>query len=565
MRNLESNNVVPLLKGRIELAKYKEQELVEYENNPYIEALPHIFSEEEILDQFSRYPIIQDSERRKSKHLRFHMIKRLKNFILPLPDHFSIENKLSTMIRRGYLARNPLDKAFFERLKILNELHSVRKEEREKLLISNLEHIRSTADSLSIIGISGIGKTTAIERLLLMYPQIIKHEEYKEKPLSRTQIVWLKIDCPYDGSLSTLCKSFFKAIDDLLGTRYLEKYGYLNRVTSSMMLHMTSLASIYGIGVLVIDEIQHLINSKNDPEEMLNFFVTLTNMVGIPTVLIGTFKALKIFKRDFRQARRAGSEGNIIWDRMSKDGEEWDVFIETLWEFQWLQNKTELTQDMKDFFYDQCQGITSVAVNLFILAQERALNTQSEIITKNIIKQASKEDLHMIQPMIKALRNNRQSEIAKYEDISINLDEISFKHKKEIDLIGKIKEMANHQKKYIEMKRNNLIENIVADVCVLGIFNELSEKEIYDLVKKTVEKFGIDDDYNTIKTESIKKLLNANEKKKKRKEDCNNVLYEENDLRKIFEIAKKRKVHVYELLNQRGYIKNPVEEFLKVK
>lgn len=68
-------------------------------------------------------------------------------------------------------------------------------------------------------------------------------------------------------------KGFFKAIDDLLGTRYLEKYGYLNRVTSTMLLHMTSLASMYGIGVLVIDEIQHLLHSKNDQEEMLNFLL----------------------------------------------------------------------------------------------------------------------------------------------------------------------------------------------------------------------------------------------------------------------------------------------------
>lgn len=104
---------------------------------------------------------------------------------------------------------------------------------------------------------------------------MIKHEIYKGQPFNRTQIVWLKIDCPYDGSLSTLCKSFFKAIDDLLGTRYLEKFGYLNRVTSTMLLHMTSLASMYGIGVLVIDEIQHLLHSKNDQEEILNFFVTL--------------------------------------------------------------------------------------------------------------------------------------------------------------------------------------------------------------------------------------------------------------------------------------------------
>jgi len=73
-------------------------------------------------------------------------------------------------------------------------------------------------------------------------------------------------------------------------------------------------------------------------------------------LLGGTFKALQIFKKDFRQARRAVSEGNIIWDRMDKNSDEWDFFIETLWEFQYLKEKTELTNEIKEFFYDQCQG-----------------------------------------------------------------------------------------------------------------------------------------------------------------------------------------------------------------
>lgn len=565
MKGLEKDRITPLLKGRIEKANYKAQELMEYSDNPFIEALPPIFSDDDVVERFTRYPIVGDAEKSKDKNLRHHMIKRIKTFIQPLPDHFTIESKLSTLIRRGYLARNPLDKTYFERLRILDDMHSMKREERDDVLDRNMEHIRSTADSLSIIGISGIGKTTTIERLLLMYPQIIKHEEYKDIPLSRTQIVWLKIDCPYDGNLSTLCKNFFKTIDDLLGTRYLEKYGYLNRITSSMMLHMTSLASMYGIGVLVIDEIQHLINSKNDPDEMLNFFVTLTNTVGIPTVLIGTFKALKIFKRDFRQARRAGSEGNIIWDRMAKDSDEWDFFIETLWEFQWLQNAVELTQEMKDYFYDKCQGITSIAVNLFILAQERALNTADEKITKQIISKTSKEDLYMVQPMIKALRNNNRTEIMKYEDISINLDDITFKHKNSLQLAGMVKEMAKNQEKLFELKRKNIVENLIIDINSLGIFDELTENEIENLVSKVVNKYGIDDDYNTIKLDTIKRAVQMNDKKKEDKTKNNSLLYEENDLRNLYEFAQKKKKHVYEVLKEKGYIKNPIEEFLKVE
>ena len=93
--------------------------------------------------------------------------------------------------------------------------------------------------------------------------------------------------------------------------------------------------------------------------------------------MIGTSKAQQLFKGNFRQARRAASEGSIIWDRMGEDSEEWEFFLETLWELQCLKTYSELTEDVKKTFYSECQGITSVAVNLFILAQERALYDES--------------------------------------------------------------------------------------------------------------------------------------------------------------------------------------------
>lgn len=561
MRNNES---IIILKGETEKAKYKEQSIEEYSNNPFIEALPNIFSEDDVIDRFSVIPRIDEKDRKMESNLRYHIIKRAKNFVQPLPVHFTVERRLSTLIRRGYLARNPLDKTYLERLRILNELRDEKTYD-DLVLEERMRNIRSTADSMAIIGISGIGKTTAIERLLLMYPQIIKHEEYKKQNFSRTQIVWLKIDCPYDGSLSTLCKSFFKGIDDLLGTRYLEKFGYANRVTSTMMLHMTSLASIYGIGVLVIDEIQQLLNAKNDMEEMLNFFVTLSNTVGIPTVLIGTSKAQKIFKGNFRQARRAASEGAIMWDRMSKESDEWNFFLETLWDFQCLKEKTVLTDEIKSVFYNECQGITAVAVNLFILAQERALSEEKEKITVKTIRTTAKEDLYMIQPMIKALRNNNMLEIMKYEDISINLDDISINYKRDIELVGRLEQSFKERNKTIELKRRNTVQNLVMDLSDIGIFQELNNIEIKKLAEKLVEKVPIDEDYNSIKTMAIKLAMELNEKKKidNKTKESKKTKKQNEGLIALYEKAKSNKKHPYEVLKKEGYIKNPIDEFLK--
>lgn len=552
---------ITILKGSVEEAIYKEQEIEEYSCNPFIEALPKIFTEEDVIEKFTVLPSISQKDRNKAENLRYHIIKRAKSFIQPLPIHIKLERKISALIRRGYLSRNPLDKKFLQKLAQLNKFddNSIRR----NVLKEQLDNIRSTADSLSVIGISGIGKTTAIERLLLMYPQVIRHFKYKGNNLTRTQITWLKIDCPYDGSLSTLSKSFFTAIDDVLGTRYLEKFGYSNRVTSSMMINMTKLAWRYGIGILVIDEIQHLLNTKDNMEEMLNFFVTLTNTVGIPTILIGTSKAQKVFGGNFRQARRAASEGSVMWDRMKRDSDEWRFFIESIWDFQGLKKIAKLTDELIDAFYDECQGITAVAVNLFILAQERALQENKEEITIDIIRKTAKNDLKMIKPMIKALRNNNLAQIIKYEDISLNLDEIAMNYKEDMELAGAIKEKFNERKRSVELKKKSNVENLILDLTVMDIFDNLSAANIKKICEDIADKSYVDEEYSSQKLRAVKKAVELNETLKKninrkKRNEANEGLIS------IYEIAQKQEKHPYELLKEKGFIKNPLEEFLKI-
>ena len=101
-------------------------------------------------------------------------------------------------------------------------------------------------------------KTTSIEAILSLYPQVILHNRYCENDFSFTQIVWLKLDCPFDGSIKGLYLNFFQAVDDLLGTRYYDNYAGGRKTVDELLPRMALVASLHSIGVLVIDEIQHL-------------------------------------------------------------------------------------------------------------------------------------------------------------------------------------------------------------------------------------------------------------------------------------------------------------------
>ncbi|WP_206751201.1 ATP-binding protein [Desulfosporosinus sp. Sb-LF] len=465
------------------------------------------------------------------------------------------------MLRRGYIARNPIKQKDFNQ-----RIHSI-SEQDEKLIESvtfqGFKDIKSSALTLSIIGISGIGKTTAIEKLLKMYPQVIRHtKKYEGMALNRTQIVWLKLDCPFDGSLKTFCQIFFKAVDDVLETNYYDKFGDARNSRGKMMIDMERLATIHSVGVIAIDEMQHLISKKTDPDELLNFLVTLENKIGVPIILIGTFKALKVLTKELRQSRRAASQKSIYWDRMAPD-EEWDLFLKTMWKFQWLKIHTPLSNELAELMYEQSQGITAIAVSLFLLAQERALFTDDERITEKIILNTANEDLYMVSDIIRALRDNDRARLAQLEDVAIDMEKIINSKREKLDLNGKIASITQSLEKLDTIEHKSKVQTLMFDLTGLGFLSNLNQRDFEGIATRIVNELGVNEDYLKIKQLAIKTAMEENDAKAAKASTGGKKIkkaVESKGLIHIFHQAIGKKKHVYELLNESGYIKN-VEEF----
>lgn len=562
MRSVEKvhNKIDGILKGKIEIeCDYKTQYLEEYSNNPYIEALPQIFSDEEIIDMFTMYPSISEDEKNAPLNVRYHYIKRLKSFVQPLDIHFRVERKLSSLIRRGYIARNPVS---IENKKRLNYIHSIRNEiqsnDDDKIFEFNRQ-LRSTAEGFSITGISGMGKSVCIERLLMMYPQVIVHKEYNNEPFTTTQLVWLKVDTPYDGSIKTMCKLFFKAIDDILGTSYTQRFGTNRNSAATMMIHMMYLSSLYGIGVIVIDEIQHLTKSKNNPEQVLNFLVTLINTIGVPVIMIGTPSADDLFMRNFRQARRAGSVGSIQWDRMKND-EMWKFFVETMWEYQWIENSTPISEKLINALYDHSQGIVGLAVIIFMLSQEYALESDSKGITEKIFSDVSRNELRFVQEMIKALKTNNIQKIVKYDDIANNISELINERKPNLSVSLSSSVLGHNEKRHSYPKSTDELTNLVSEFVEFGLVNNKSKTELEKIIRSSLKAGYSMTDKTKLKKYVLKQLISLE------KDDDSSLTkmtpsISTKDLRKLVNEAKKKKISCYELLNEKGVIKNPMCEF----
>ncbi|KYC88495.1 hypothetical protein B4102_4027 [Heyndrickxia sporothermodurans] len=522
-----------------EVANYKQQQVVDFKGNPLIEALPEILSPEEAFDALSYYPDFDEKERFLPTHIRYHAIPRLNRFFQPVMQHLDMEQRFSRLLRHGYISRNPLTPNFTKSLGIGHQ---------QLLGLETKNDIRSTASSITLMGFSGIGKTTAIERVLSLYPQMIIHKH----PLNITQVVWLKLNCPHDGSLKSLCMDFFLKMDQLLGSNYYERFGSRRHSISSMVTRMGQIARLHCVGALVIDEIQHLLATRdNNSEKMMNFFVTLVNEIGVPVMMIGTMRAKSVLQQDFRQARRGSGQGDMVWQQMEKD-DDWDLLIESIWEYQWLQNKVELTEELNQAIYDESQGIVDIAVKLFALSQGRAIETGLETITPLLISKVAKDDLKLVQPMLKALKDGRLSELEKYEDIMpMDIADYLKHHESKIDLRASIQKKKEQIAEKRKEQKTSLIEKVMMTLVNLSVKPSLAEqctvKAINELPGSSEAEI----------TGRALRILTEKKEKRKAKRDTP----KKNELHLIIEKGKKNQKSAYESLKEAGFIKSPLDDF----
>lgn len=400
-------------KGRAVTAIYRKPEIRDYQGNPLIEALPPILTSDQATDCLEYYPPYKESYRDAPDHVRRHLIQSGMRFFAPLDIHNDLERRFSCLMRMGYISRNPLDKSLWtkvsSKLDFLDQYGYQNGDERYDP--------SWTASGFSIVGMSGIGKSRSTLRILNLYPQVIQHNNYKGRNFTHSQLVWLKLECPHDGNPRGLCIQFFKSVDSILGTNYYHNYGNRRRIQDELLSDMATISANHFIGALVIDEIQRLSLAKSGgADKMLNFFVQLINTIGVPVVLIGTYKAMAVLSGEFSQMRRGTGQGDLIWDRMGND-EQWKLLLESLWRFQYTKKDSPLTDELSKTLYEETQGITDFAVKVYMFAQERAIDSGKEAITSAIIRSVAKDKLGLPREVLDALKMGDKGILSRFEDV----------------------------------------------------------------------------------------------------------------------------------------------------
>lgn len=493
-----------IVRGRKVVAVYREQKLPFYRGNPLIAALPAIEDDDTVIKRLtiSRRDLEEIDQEGLIPEERLHLVAEAENFFQPLNHHMDLERRFARMIRQGYVGRNPVVWGYWkykldrveEMMKNLREgdrqgaggveqefdraesgSHPVEEEspdaemvgglgdfqhsesvvdegEEESDFAKRMRRLCSTALGFAILGLSGMGKSMAVEQILKeFYDQVIFHTVWDGIPFPHVQLGWLKLDCPSNGSLKSLCLHFFWVVDGILGTNYYTRYGRKGKASAEeMMPFVATVAMDHSLGVLVIDEIQNLSAAvSGGKERLINFLVELVNTIGVPIVLVGTNQAYHdgVFEK-FREARRASGQGDKTWDRMpfyakgSEDMKEeerpidsmWHLFTVALWDLHFLRGgkpevdpsseyvHPEVDRTLSKALYDVSQGITFFAVKAYFLAQIRAIERANIPSARPVGSDPPPEELteelfisvldilRLASPMLDALRSPHENQ-----------------------------------------------------------------------------------------------------------------------------------------------------------
>lgn len=274
--------------------------------------------------------------------------------------------------------------------------------------------IMGGSDSFTIIGTSGIGKSSAIERAinLMNGGEIITNDTGTMKV-----IPCVVVQCPFDSSVKGLLLEILRKVDDVLGSKYYHN-ALRARATTDMLIGSVSQVAISHIGMLVVDEIQNVANSKNG-KNLISSLTQLINTSGISICMVGTPESTKFFESAMQLARRSVG---LQYSALSYN-EYFRLFCQILFRYQYTRQSAEITEGIMQWLYEHSAGVTAVAVALIHDAQEIAILNGTEMLDMQTLTEAYQQRMTLLHGYIKVHETQSKQTRTRKKSPKIDVDE----------------------------------------------------------------------------------------------------------------------------------------------
>ena len=366
-----------------------------------IHILPTMKSGDDLLSSMEVLPEYDESIRSNEAPVRLMALSDLYRIYVPSQMSLEIYSKMYLALLRS-LQKKGTKMAVQQR----NQNHKA-------VLQQEYSGIMGGSDSFTIIGASGIGKSSAISRAITLITENRVIEV--ENPYTKI-IPCICVQCPFDSSVKGLLLEILRKVDETIDSKYYQN-ALRARTTTDMLIGSVSQVALNHIGLLVVDEIQNVCNSKNG-KSLVGMLTQLINNSGISICMVGTPESAVFFEQAVQLARRSLG---LRYDVMEY-GTDFRNFCEIVFSYQYVKQKTEITDGIVEWLYEHSSGNISVVVSLIHDAQEIAILNGKEVLELEALQEAYKQRLSMLHGFIH-MEQKRQTSKAK-KKVSVTVTDV---------------------------------------------------------------------------------------------------------------------------------------------
>ncbi|NUX99735.1 AAA family ATPase [Paraburkholderia youngii] len=391
-------------------AKYHKTGVVRFDGNPFIEALPPLDPDRNaLLAKLENNPPKPTRATRNSPEIvRLMELSTIGDVVYPFTDYAKAALAITTMIRESYVARNPVTSVDMQRR------HAIAAGDDGVPFPANW---KSSAKGYGIFGITGMGKTTFLDAILLHYPEAIHHKHYHGKSLVALQVVYIVLRIPHDATLKSLCIGFVVEIDRITGSKNAEKARTIRNIAPMVEL-MRTVATAVSLSLMAIDELQNLGAARGaNAEYTLNLFGTIIERLGISLLVLATPAIGMVLLQDVRNARKTVTTGSVSLTPMIRNSAEWCDFCHVHWQYTYTKKHARLTKDTLKAWFEVSAGDTGFAVAAFQIAQRNAIGGV-EHVDADGFRRVMGTDMAILQPAVSALLSGDPDRLNKFEDLT---------------------------------------------------------------------------------------------------------------------------------------------------
>lgn len=350
-----------------------------------MEKLPPMLSGEELERKLEIRPFYDNRSRLKTKSERLMALNDIYNVYLPSVMSEEIYSKIYLAMLRSLQKKEG-------KLAVQQRNENGRRIRNMDGSAYGHQGIIGGSDSFSIIGSSGIGKSSAISRAVSIATEnrVIELEE----PFCKI-IPVVMVQCPFDCSVKGILLQILREIDMELDTHYYDM-AVRARATTDMLIGSVSQIALNHIGLLVVDEIQNIVNHRQG-KSLVGMLTQLINNSGISICMVGTPEAETFFESVDYLARRALGlrYGTCEYNAYFRE------FCNVLFQYQYVGQESIISDGMIQWLYEHSAGVLAVVVSLIHDAQEISILSGRETLDMVSLNEAYGQRMNMLHSHIK--------------------------------------------------------------------------------------------------------------------------------------------------------------------